>query len=133
MLYLLDTDICVYIQNERPPRVQERLARESLSSVGLSSIVIFELTHGILKSAQPERNFAVLERLTNQTTVFDFDVKAARAAARVRRQLEAGGQPIGAYDTLIAGHALALSATLVTNNLREFSRIANLRVENWTL
>jgi len=131
--YLLDTDICIYINNSAPERVLERFRQQQVGTVGMSSVTLFELRRGAEKSGRPQRNLERIELLNFLIPAQSFDAREAAFAAQVAAKLESLGTPIGNYDTLIAGHALALDATLVTNNLREFSRIAGLRVENWTL
>lgn len=90
---------------------------------------MFELTYGALKSARAAENLKVLGDIGMQA--LDITTDDARAAGQIRYQLEHSGTPIGAYDVLIAGQALARDLTLVTRNTREFARVDGLRVENW--
>jgi len=129
--YLLDTDICIYIMNQRPKHVFRRFTREPFGTIGVSSISVAELSYGMAKSARPDKNLDVLEEFLYPLTLHNFDPQAARAYGGVRASLERQGTPIGANDLFIAAHALSLNATLVSNNLREFSIISDLRVENW--
>ncbi len=100
--------------------------------VGVSAIVWFELMFGASKSTKrSEVERRRLRTFAGQLEVLPLDLAACEAAAAVRAQLEAVGKPIGSYDTLIAGHALALSATLVTHNTREFSRVRGLKLADW--
>lgn len=130
MLYLLDTNICIYVINERPvPVLAQFLAHEN-DGLGISAITASELYWGVRKSGS-ERNMQALEKFLAPLMVMDYGVQAARAYGDLRAALERKGTPIGSLDTQIAAHALALDVTLVTNNLREFKRVPNLRLENW--
>ena len=130
MSYLLDTDICIYIINSRPEKVLQRFRLESIGSIGISSVTASELTFGVMKSAS-ERNRLALEMFMAPLEIFPFDESVIWVYGRLRAQLEKEGRPIGALDTMIAAHALALNAILVTNNIREFSRVDGLHYENW--
>jgi tRNA(fMet)-specific endonuclease VapC len=131
MSFLLDTNICVYALNKRPPGVLDRLRAVGRSAVALSVITLLELRQGAEKSQQPSRSHARLDDFLRPMTVLHFDEEAALAGARIRAFLERRGIPIGDLDSLIAAQALALSLTLVTNNLREFARVPGLRTVNW--
>ncbi len=130
MKYLLDTNICIYIINERPPAVLQRFLRHRLGELGVSAITASELAFGVAKSAS-KKNLAALEKFLAPLEVRAFGPDASWRYGLLRAALEARGQPIGALDTLIAAHALALDATLVTNDVTEFSRVPGLRLENW--
>uniref|UniRef100_UPI0031EAB459 type II toxin-antitoxin system tRNA(fMet)-specific endonuclease VapC n=1 Tax=Deinococcus aetherius TaxID=200252 RepID=UPI0031EAB459 len=130
MQFLLDTNICIYVMNRRPPQVAKRFAEFPPDAIGLSSLTLAELSYGVEKSGS-ERNRVVLEGFVQPLEVVAFDPVAARQYGVVRSTLERRGTPIGALDTLIAAHALALGLTLVTHNTREFERVEGLRVENW--
>ncbi len=131
MLYLLDTNICIFILNQTSPRALERMATLARSQVATSSITVYELDRGARKSAYPTENLAQLELLKTKLSTIAFDDDAAREAGKVFDTLRRAGTPIGSNDTLIAGQALALNATLVTNNTREFARVPGLQLEDW--
>jgi len=131
MRYLLDTNICIYIAKRRPPCVLSRLERLRPGDMGMSIVTYLELVYGAWKSQQAAANLARLEELRGIIPVQPLDVGAARDYARIRTDLEKRGSPIGAYDLLIAAHALSLGLILVTNNVREFARIHGLRLESW--
>ena len=133
MRYMLDTNILVYVLNARPRHeaVIARFDGENPENLVVSSITLAELRYGIEKSQRRERNRRTLHRVLRALNVVAFDANAAEAYGAVRATLEATGKPVGPLDTLIAAHALALDLTLVTSNLREFSRIRGLRVETW--
>ncbi len=129
-MILLDTNICIYLINARPQQVLARFRQHRLGEIGISSIVAAELAFGVTKSGS-ERNLRALEMFLAPLELLSFDERCVWAYGRVRADLERRGEPIGALDTMIAAHALAADATLVTNNLREFSRVPGLRLENW--
>jgi tRNA(fMet)-specific endonuclease VapC len=130
MRYLLDTNILVAMSKERPGLAQ-RLGGVPASAILLSSVVVAEIEYGISKSARLEHNRRVFDALLGGFNVVAFDAAAAKHYGPLRALLERQGQLIGPYDLMIAAHALALDATLVTDNVREFSRVAGLAVENW--
>ena len=129
-MILLDTNICIYIINSRPPEVLARFHQFRLGEIGLSSVVAAELAYGVVKSGSL-RNRRALEMFLAPLEIVPFDEKAVWAYGELRADLECRGQPIGSLDTLIAAHALSIDAVLVTNNTREFSRVNNLKLENW--
>lgn len=128
--YLLDTNICIYVINARPPAVVSRFLAHEADGLGISAVTASELYWGVHKS-QSARNLAALEKFISPLTVLDYDLSAARRYGELRAHLDRLGQPIGPLDQQIAAHALALGITLVTNNVREFQRVPGLRVENW--
>jgi tRNA(fMet)-specific endonuclease VapC len=130
MTYLLDTNICIYALKQHPS-VLARLLAEARSEVALSVITEGELRAGAAKSASPTRTLRLLEHFLAPITVLDYSSSDTVSYAHVRARLERAGTPIGPMDMLIAGHAVARELTLVTNNEREFKRVAGLRVENW--
>lgn len=131
-MILLDTNICIYIINARPPEVLARFHAYRLGEIGISSVVAAELAYGVAKSGSV-RNRSALEMFLAPLEVLPFDERAVWAYGDLRAELERLGQPIGAMDTMIAAHALAVDAVLVTNNTREFSRVSGLRLENWVV
>lgn len=130
VIYMLDTNICIYMINKRPPQVRARFEGLRYGEVVVSSITGAELAFGVAKSGSA-RNRDALDRFFAPIEVLSFDSQAMHAYGPLRAHLQACGQPIGALDTLIAAHALAVGATLVTNNLTEFARVPGLACENW--
>jgi len=128
---LLDTDICIYAINRKRPEVLARVRDYRIGEVGISAITYAELRFGVENSARVEENIERLERFLLPLEIVPFDAEAGRHYGRLRRALNRAGCPIGSNDLLIGAHALALAATLVTNNAREFSRIDGLLVEQW--
>jgi tRNA(fMet)-specific endonuclease VapC len=131
MKYMLDTNICIYLIKQKPPQVMEEFAMLSFGDIGVSTITVAELQYGVQKSQRPEQNQQALGQFLIPLVIADFDQDAAVAYGAIRASLEQHGTPIGSLDTLIAAHALSLDATLVTNNLREFARVPDLKVVNW--
>ncbi len=131
MIFLLDTNTCIYLIKQRPPEVLRRFEEHTVGDIGISSITAAELHFGAEKSQRPEGNLRALEQFLLPLDVVPFGHEAAAAYGRIRAVLERRGTPIGSLDTLIAAHALSLRLTLVTNNLREFERVPGLKLENW--
>lgn len=129
--YLLDTDICFYLIKNRPSEVLDTFRQHPPQEVAISAITLFELEYGVEKSAYRQRSEAALSKFLQPLTLLNFDRSAAKASAAIRAQLEKKGTPIGPYDLLIAGLARSRDLNLVTNNKKEFERIADLRIENW--
>jgi tRNA(fMet)-specific endonuclease VapC len=132
--YLLDTNACIALMNGVPVTVRSRFEKaiRQESKVYISSIVAFELWYGIANSARIEINTQRLEVLLSSAAVaLPFDQEDSRAAGSIRANLQAVGRPIGAYDYLIAGQALARQLTLVTANVSEFSRVKGLVWQDW--
>lgn len=129
-MYALDTNAVIHAFKGQG-RVAERLLAVPPQEIGLPTVVLYELTVGARRASQPAQRQADLARFRQAVQVLPFTVLAAERAAQLRVELEAAGTPIGPLDTLIAGTALAYGAVLVTHNIREFSRIIGLAVEDW--
>ena|ERR1700760_525681 len=128
--YLLDTNLCIRVLRDRPPRLRERFNAEA-DTLCVSTIVLTELLHGAARSARPDHNRHEVERFAARLEVLAFDIIAADHAADIRAELDRREQMIGGYDVLIAGHARSRGLIVVTSNLREFERVAGLRSEDW--
>jgi tRNA(fMet)-specific endonuclease VapC len=134
MIYMLDTNICSFIMRERPPSVLDRLqqAVELQNSVAISVITYYEMLLGAIgRNASPRHATLIEAFVARLSVILPWDRAAAEEAMRIKRDLSAKGTPIGGNDAMIAGHALAADCVLVTNNIREFSRVAGLHVEDW--
>ena len=131
MRYMLDTNICIYIIKHKPESVYTKLKKIQPEDVCISSITYSELSYGVEKSEQTDRNRLALTLMLSNIDIEAFDAVAAEEYGDIRARLEKAGTPIGSLDMLIAAHAKALGCTLVTNNGKEFSRVEGLRVENW--
>ena len=131
MKVMLDTNTCIAIIRRRPPKVLRRLSDYSVGDVGISWATLAELEFGVAKSQHVSQNRAALDEFLLPLEMASFDREAAAVYGQVRATLERKGTPIGAMDTLIGAQALAMGVTLVTNNVRAFSRIPGLKVTDW--
>ena len=131
MKYLLDTNICIYLIKNKPTSLITSFNEHSVGDIGVSTITVAELTYSVEKSQRYAQNQEALLQFLSPLIISDFDANAAFSYGQIRAGLESQGTPIGSLDTLIAGHAISLGVTLVSNNEREFRRISNLVVENW--
>lgn len=133
MKYLLDTNICIYVINEKPKKVLKKFEQYPVHEFGISSITHAELQHGVEKSKNKDINQNALDEFLLPLTILPFHGKKLVAYyGEIRALLESKGKTIGPLDTLIAAHALSLDLTIISNNIKEFSRIPNLKCENWT-
>lgn len=134
MTYLLDTNACIALINDKAPSVRTRLqkALAADAKIWVSSVVAFELWYGVAKSARPEANSQLVDTFfAGPVSLLAFEPEDAKVAGKVRASLEAVGKPVGAYDLLIAGQALHRQLTLITANGREFGRVKGLEWEDW--
>ena len=131
MRYMLDTNICIYIIKNKPKKVIIELKRHKPSEICVSAITYAELTYGVEKSMAVEKNRLALALLFSNIEVLNFDIKAAIHYGKIRAYLEKQGTPIGPLDMMIAAHAMSLGYTVVTNNIKEFQRVPDLKLENW--
>jgi tRNA(fMet)-specific endonuclease VapC len=132
--YLLDTNACIALINQTSAVVRTRFQKAlgGGAQIYISSVVTFELWYGVAKSARQPFNTQLLEAfLAGPVAPLPFEESDARVAGSIRAALEASGKPIGAYDLLIAGQALARQLTLVTANVSEFSRVKGLSWRDW--
>jgi tRNA(fMet)-specific endonuclease VapC len=132
--YLLDTNACIAMMNGAPLAVRSRFEKAIRANfqVYISSVVAFELWYGIAKSVRVETNTQRLEMLLASPVIaLPFENEDSRVAGSIRATLEAAGRPIGAYDYLIAGQAMARQLTLVTANVSKFSRVKGLSWQDW--
>jgi tRNA(fMet)-specific endonuclease VapC len=128
---MLDTDTCIFLLGGRKPALTERVLGHPASAFAISAITAMELSFGAGRSDRPRQSLERVRSLCDEVLVAAFDARAAESAGAIRASLAAAGKPIGPYDVLIAGHALSLGVTLITNNVREFSRVPGLEVESW--
>jgi tRNA(fMet)-specific endonuclease VapC len=129
--YMLDTNICIYLRQNRPPEVTARFRQMRHGDAALSVITYGELLYGAERSQQRTHALESLARLVSLLPVAPLPAEAADAYGEIRATLEAHGEVIGGNDLWIAAHAKAAGVILVTNNEREFKRIPGLRVQNW--
>ena len=131
MTYLLDTNACIAVLNDRNSGVARRLANTPRHEVTLCHIVKAELLYGTYRSSKVESNRAVLSSFFEQFSVLPFDDEVADTYGRIRAKLAASGELIGPNDLIIAAIAVRHRVTLVTHNTREFNRVVDLRLEDW--
>ena len=132
MTYMLDTNICIYAINNRPEQAARQIATHLKRGICISSIVLAELEYGIAKSGVPAKSEFSLMNFLMSMNILPFGYTAAIEYGRIRAHLQKQGTPIGKMDMLIAAHARAENLILVTNNVREFARVPDLKLENWT-
>jgi len=130
--YMLDTNIVIYTMKNKPEEVRAAF-KKHYGQMCISSITYMELVYGAERSANPERNLKALEGFVARMDLLAFDDSAAVHSGQIRAELAIKGTPIGPYDQMIAGHARSQGLIVVTNNTKEFDRVAALRVENWAL
>jgi tRNA(fMet)-specific endonuclease VapC len=130
LMYLLDTNIVIYVIKRRPVEVLGKF-NAAQGRMAVSSITLAELLHGAQKSSDPDRNLAVVEDFFSRVEVLPYGAKAAWHYGTIRAVLEKAGTPIGVNDLHISGHARSEGLILVTNNVREFERVPGLVLENW--
>lgn len=131
MRFLLDTNICIYVQRKRPPEVLARFSKLKAGEAVISVITWGELLYGAEKSTQRTRAMEVLHEFASLIPVLPMHEDAGAHYGAIRAALEAKGQPIGGNDLWIAAHARSAGLTVVTNNEREFKRVPQLKVQNW--
>jgi tRNA(fMet)-specific endonuclease VapC len=129
--YLVDTNICIYIMNNRPPEIAEKLTKLAYGSLGMSVITLGELSAGAEKSKRRNDALSTIELLKNSIQILDLKTSVANIFGQIKTYLELKGKIIGVNDLWIASHAIDLGLTVVTNNTREFSRVPKLKIENW--
>ncbi len=131
MLYMLDTNICIYIIKQKPLDVINKFTKLKPEQVSVSSITVSELQYGVVKSQHKTKNNYALQEFLSPLNIEPFDFNSALIYGELRLRMEKSGKQIGSFNTLIAAHAISIGATLVTNNLKEFQRIKGLKLENW--
>lgn len=131
MIYLFDTNACINYLNFPNSVIWQKIQSTPSFEIAVCSIVKAELFYGSKKSKNPTLNLMKQMRFLNQFQSLPFDDEAALIFGEIRAELAAKGTPIGPYDLQIAAIALANNLTLVTHNTNEFSRIGNLKIEDW--
>jgi tRNA(fMet)-specific endonuclease VapC len=132
MVYMLDTCICSYILKKRPQSVQARFAGLEPDALCISAVTLAELYYGAARHPKGEAIRKEIDDFTARLSIASWDETAADHYGTIRTVLEKKGTPIGAMDMLIAAHARSIKAVLVTNDLRHFTRVPGLKVEDWS-
>lgn len=132
-MYLLDTNICIYAIKNIYPNLTNRLFSHDPSELFISSITVFELEYGAAKSRWGERTRQKLAMFLAPFHILPFDSDDAVIAGRLRAYLMQQGSPIGPYDIQIAAQGVRKNLTVVTHNTGEFSRVPDIRLEDWTI
>ena len=132
MIYLLDTNICIYLINKKTSIVLDHIRSKEPDDIAISTITIAELEYGILRSKYPDQNRIALLEFLVPFQILNFDELAAVHYGSIRYELELKGKVIGPMDLLLAAQALSRNLIFVTNNEKEFIRINKLHIENWT-
>jgi tRNA(fMet)-specific endonuclease VapC len=130
-MYLLDTNICIFIIKRKPPEVLKKLKTKSLEEIFISAITVAELEYGVSKSEFPEKNKISLIEFLSIFNILPFDDNDAVEFGRIKADLSRKGRIIGPMDLLISAQAKSKNFILVTNNMKEFERITELKIENW--
>lgn len=133
MRYLLDTNILIYLMNNKSVALVEKMQQFDTEAFGVSVITQAELFFGAKKSAHIERNLQAAIKILSPFISLAFNSEDAMEYAEIRSHLERHGQVIGANDMLIAAQARRKALTLVTANTREFERVPHFKVENWCI
>lgn len=131
---MLDTDTCIFLMRGESPALAARVQSVPLQQQVMSAVTFAELTYGVQASAAAKRkqNQSVLDSLVLHLAVLDWPQDAAKHYAEIRAGLKKRGAQLGAADLMIAAHARAVGAIVVTNNVKDFERVKSLEVENWT-
>ncbi len=131
MMYMLDTNICIYIIKQKPKSVIDKFKKMKNANICISSITYSELLYGVEKSSNIAKNLLALTMFLSNIEILSYDESASIDYGTIRAKLEKQGKIIGPLDMLIAAHAKSLNITLVSNNSKEFERVEGLRLENW--
>ena len=129
--YLLDTNVASYVIKGNVPRVRQRLLSVPMPEVGISAVTEAELRFGVAHKPQATRLKLAVDEFLLRVEILAWDSLAAQKYAEIRAALEGSGTPMGNLDMMIAAHAVASGATLVTHD-RGFRHVKHLRVEDWT-
>ena len=133
MIYLLDTNICIYAINNRHPRLTNKLLTITPDDIAVSSITVGEMEYGAAKSKWGNRTRQMMYAFLSNSTALPFDNADAICFGNLRAALALAGTPIGAYDVMIAAQGLTKGLTVITHNTGEFSRVSNLKIEDWVV
>lgn len=131
-MYLLDTDICIYIIKKKYPSLTQKVMKQGPFTIALSAVTVAELEYGVAKSLYPKRNRDTLLEFLTPFEIIPFSELDCENLGFLRAYLHKKGIPIGPYDLQIASQCISRDFCLVTNNVTEFKRVPGLKIENWT-
>jgi tRNA(fMet)-specific endonuclease VapC len=129
--YILDTNVCIQILKGTSERIKTHIANIANDDIALPTVVRFELAYGVHKSQNPKKKQALIREFLRSFASIPFDDHIAEKCGEIRATLEKAGKPIGPYDLIIAATAVVKNFTLVTHNTKEFSRVADIKLEDW--
>lgn len=132
-MYLLDSNIVIYTLKNRITDIRHKIERAGIDNVAVSALTIAELEYGAAKSNNPDAARAKLYEFLMPFEIMNFDTRAAECYGRIRADLEKTGTPIGPIDTMIAAIAVSNHCIVITNNTKEFQRVRNLELEDWSV
>ncbi len=132
-MYLLDTNICIFLIKKKNPILLEKLKKYYKKGIFISSLTLAELEYGVENSDQKEKNRLSLIEFLTIFEILNFEQKDTQSYGMIKSDLRKSGKMIGAIDALLAAQAISRNLIFVTNNTKEFERINNLRIEDWTL
>jgi len=131
VIYVLDTDTCIYFLNGNYPSIGDEIASRSLEDLAITAISVAELYFGAYHSARKTKNIDVLDKLFEQIQILPFDNRSAKHFGELKETLHREGKMLGPYDLLIASIVHSQRHTLVTHNVKEFSLVKGLLVVDW--
>ena len=133
MNYYLDSNICIYFLKGIYPSIKEKIVNTNPSTIKIPSIVKAELLYGAEKSQQKAKNLSTIKLFLEPFEIVPFDEECSIVYSKIRSAMELKGMVIGPNDSIIAATVLAKNGVLVTNNTKEFEKVKNLKLENWTI
>lgn len=128
---MVDTNICIYLIKNKSEMLLQRIELQNTKNIGVSAISVAELEYGISKSLYPEKNRTALIEFLSSFEIIPFTDLDAEAFGNIRVYLNKRGTPIGPYDLQIAAQCISRDLILITNNVKEFKRVLNLKIEKW--
>lgn len=132
-MYLLDTNICIYLMKNTYPVLTERVLSCNPSDLLVSSVTVFELEYGAAKSNWGDKTRQKLAMFLSPFTIIPFTTDDAVTAGRIRGYLDKQGMPIGPYNIQIAAQGLSREVTVITHNTNEFGRVPGLKLDDWVI
>ena len=132
-MYLLDTNICIFLIKKKSPHLIEKFKKNYNKGIFISSLTLAELEYGVENSEHIEKNRLSLIEFLTIFEILNFEEKDTKAFGIIKRDLRNSGKMIGAVDALLAAQSISRKLIFITNNTKEFERINNLKIENWTL